>query len=167
MIHAHTNLAELPPPKFTRARSVLGLDPGQSGGYAILGPDPEAAPLPWQGGDLDGAALAAIIRRHDIHLAVVEKVGAMPKQGVASTFGFGYGAGKLAGVLEALGIPYQLVTPQRWKGVVLAGTPRDKDAAIAHVRRKYPWVDLLPGAKRVPHDGIADAVCIAEWGWQA
>ncbi len=96
----------------------------------------------------------------------IEKVHAMPKQGVSSTFKFGMGYGLVIGVCEALGIPYRLVTPQAWKKVVLAGTAKDKDAAVSFVRRAYPGVDLIPGKKRVPHDGIADAMCIAEFGRQ-
>lgn len=72
----------------------------------------------------------------------------------------------MIGIVEAAGIPYRLVTPQAWKKRVLAGTTKDKDAAISFVRRAYPTIDLTPGKKRTPHDGIADAVCLAEWGRQ-
>ena len=96
--------------------------------------------------------------------AFIEKVHAMPGQGVTSMFNFGMGYGLLRMALAANQIPYQLVTPQAWKKKVLAGLPKDKSSAINYVARKYPNVDLIPGRKRTPHDGIADAICIGEYG---
>ena len=46
--------------------------------------------------------------------AVIEKVSAMPKQGVSSTFKFGANFGRLMGFLEASRIPYELVLPTTW-----------------------------------------------------
>jgi len=147
--------------------SIMGIDPGKSGGIASI-TDGQAAgiPMPLVGKDIDGHELAAILRAAAPELVIIEKVGAMPKQGVTSTFNFGAGYGRLLGVCEALGIPYRLVTPQAWKKRVLAGTAKEKSDAIAFVKRAFPMVDLTPGQKRVPHDGIADAVCLAEYGRQ-
>ncbi len=143
---------------------ILGCDPGKSGGWAILGgPAPVVGVAPLAGKDLDLGALAAAWR--GVSYAVVEKVGAMPGQGVVSMFSFGRSFGSVLGVLAGLGVPVELVTPQRWKGVVLDGSAKDKDAAIAWCRRVHPGVNLLPSERaRVPHDGIADALCIAEYG---
>jgi len=38
-----------------------------------------------------------------------------------------------------------------------------KAASVAYVREHYPGVDLVPPRSRNPHDGLADAVCIAAW----
>lgn len=145
---------------------IIGIDPGQGGGIAIIGEDFQTASwvMPMAGKEIDGHAVANYLRGLPPSTVFIEKVHAMPKQGVSSTFKFGMGYGLVIGVCEALGIPYRLVTPQAWKKVVLAGTTKDKDAAVSFVRRAYPGVDLTPGKKRVPHDGIADAVCIAEYG---
>jgi len=88
----------------------------------------------------------------------------MPKQGLSSTFTFGKGYGMIQGIMAALGVRYELVSPQKWKGVILAGTAKDKLAAIAWCRRAYPGADLVPRGCRVAHDGISDAICIAEYG---
>ncbi|MAX33684.1 MAG: Holliday junction endonuclease [Halomonadaceae bacterium] len=122
--------------------------------------------MPLTGKEIDGHELANSLRGRSINTVILEKVHAMPKQGVSSTFKFGMGFGLVIGVCEALGIPYRLVTPQAWKKVVLAGTAKDKDAAVTFVRRAYPSINLTPGRKRVPHDGIADAMCMAEYGRQ-
>lgn len=120
--------------------------------------------MPLAGGEIDGASLANWLRTIQPKLVIIEKVHAMPKQGVTSMFNFGKGYGTLIGVCEGCGIPFQLVTPQAWKNEVLAGTAKDKDAAINFVRRRYPNINLTPGKTRKPQDGIADAVCMAHYG---
>lgn len=147
--------------------NIVGIDPGQSGGIALLnGTQAEGDVMPVIGKEIDGHEVARVLTAARPDLVVIEKVSAMPKQGVTSTFNFGAGYGRLLGVCDALGIPYRLVTPQTWKKRVLAGTAKDKDAAVAFVKRGFPMVELTPGKKRVPHDGIADAVCLAEYGRQ-
>lgn len=147
---------------------IVGIDPGKAGGIAYIAPNGavNGQPMPLVGKEIDGHALAQELRHLGPDTVIVEKSQAMPGQGVTSMFNYGVGFGRLLGILEALGLPYRLVTPQAWKGVVLAGTAKDKDAAIAFVRRAYPSINLTPGQKRKPHDGIADAVCIAEYGRQ-
>lgn len=149
----------------------VGLDPGLHGGYAVIPPvvNIECGIMPVSGGTIDVKQLlfyicsiysAANMRPH----VIIEKVGAMPKQGVSSTFKFGMGYGQLIGMCQATNIPYTLVTPQAWKKAVLAGTDKSKEAAIAFCRREYPNVNLIPERCRVPHDGIADALCLAHYG---
>ena len=145
--------------------NILAIDPGMNGGIAWSDGDrPSACIMPMAGKDIDLPELAALIRSVSPGLIVVEKVGAMPKQGVTSTFKFGKGYGSILGIAAALETPVELVTPQRWKGVVLSGTSKDKDAAIAYCRRMFPSVPLIPPRCRTPHDGIADALCIWEYG---
>jgi hypothetical protein len=83
---------------------------------------------------------------------------------LASTFTFGCGYGQLQGLLAGMGVPFELVTPQSWKKLVLAGTPKDKDAAIAYCRRTFPDVPLVMPRCRNPHDGIADSLCLLQYG---
>jgi crossover junction endodeoxyribonuclease RuvC len=146
---------------------IVGIDPGQTGGLAYIdteGASSWAVPMPVAGKEIDGHAIADMLRNWGPDTVYIERVHSMPGQGVASTFKFGMGYGVIIGICDALGLPYRLITPQAWKKRVLAGTAKDKDAAISFVRRAYPHVDLTPGAKRKPHDGIADALCIAEFG---
>ena len=38
-----------------------------------------------------------------------------------------------------------------------------KAASVAYAREHFPGVELVPPRSRNPHDGLADAVCIAAW----
>lgn len=145
---------------------IIGIDPGKAGAIAYLTPEGSAGAveMPVSGKELDAHAISRLIFEQNPSLVVIEKAQAMPGQGVTSMFNYGKGFGMILGVCEALNVPYRLVTPQKWKKVVLDGTAKDKDAAINFVRRAYPGVNLTPGRKRKPHDGMADAVCIAEYG---
>ena len=57
--------------------------------------------------------------------------------------------------------------PKRYlaSALTLAGTRQDKAAAIAYCARRYPAASLLATPRsRTPHTGLADALCLAEWG---
>jgi crossover junction endodeoxyribonuclease RuvC len=94
----------------------------------------------------------------DAHV-VIERVGAMPGQGVTSMFNFGYGAGVIEGICAALFIPYFHVLPQTWKRQM--GIGADKTACREMAQK------LWPGAadrfKRVKDDGRADAALLGRW----
>lgn len=168
----------------------MGIDPGLDGGVAVLsGRGNSAHIMPVADGSVDTWTLAQYIRNCGVAETVVmlESVHSMPKQGVASAFTFGKGYGAILGACGALGVRVELVTPQAWKKVVLPGLipakvklpagataaakkaasaahkKAGKDAAIGWCRRAYPGLNLVPEGCRVPHDGIADAICIAEF----
>lgn len=146
----------------------IGIDPGKQGGMAAIhdGKVWAVSPMLIGGDALNLVAIGewfksvANIRT----IACIEKVGAMPGQGVTSMFTFGFVTGAIHGILATLEIPYHVVTPQAWKKEILAGTEKDKRAAIDFCLQTYPGVDLRGGPEhRVPHSGIADALCMATW----
>lgn len=157
---------------------VIGIDPGLSGGIAMTGLTEVVCTysvmpvIKAKGGtELDGAAILNFFEVHrerfEICLVALEKVHAMPKQGVSSTFKFGMGFGEIQGIIKALRLPLELVTPQAWMKQVLHGTSRDKGQAIAYVKRRFPMINLKATPRCTKdHDGIADAICIAEWARQ-
>lgn len=111
---------------------------------------------------VDGRALAHMLRGIDTKQAVVviEKVGAMPGQGVTSMFNFGNSAGVVRGVAEALDFKVVFVTPQVWKrhhGLI--GTVKDASRILA--LKKFPKLALT--LKRKRDGGRADAILIADW----
>lgn len=151
---------------------IIAFDPGINGAVA-MGTQHQviaAYVLPKAGKELDIQLLSADISNFlsaypgANPIGIIEKVGAMPGQGVTSMFSFGKVYGMLQGLLAGYHIPIHLVTPQSWKKVVLAGTSKDKDAAIAYCRRVYPQIDLKASPRcRKAHDGIADAICLWEY----
>jgi crossover junction endodeoxyribonuclease RuvC len=150
--------------------AVIGIDPGLKGGIAILPVHSmraaRAFPMPLVGDkkNVDWQGVGDLLRPW-VGPVYIEKVHAMPKQGVSSTFKFGASFGGLLGVCGALKRPVALVTPQKWKKSVLSAyEDRDKAAAIDYTGSKFPWVSLTPGRTRTPQDGLADALCIAVYG---
>jgi len=146
---------------------VVGIDPGLKGGLALIVSEAGQAfaeQMPIAGRSIDVAELALFLRGWGPDVVYIEKVGPMPKQGVVSTFTFGEGYGLVKGAIIALGYRLELVAPQTWKAQVLAGTKKDKEAAVDYCRRAYPSVRLVPEQCRVAHDGMADALCLAEYG---
>lgn len=154
-------------------RLIIGCDPGQTGCLALLADgepagfiDMPTMPRKAGGFEVNGAALAAKLRgamhQHQgaAILAVVEQVGSMPRQGLASTFRFGQSDGVLRGVVAALGISYVEVHPVKWKNHFgLKG--QDKDAARTLAIRRFPSVAEELARKK--DCGRADALLIALW----
>ena len=144
----------------------IGVDPGQKGGYAVIGDDGSYKAYPWDDAQflrhMSGLTMMRDLEGHKL-IAAVEKVGAMPGQGVTSMFHFGRSAGYIEGVLAALGIPYQLIPPAKWKKEFsLIG--KDKSASIVTCRRLFPELDLKRTEKcRTDSDGMAEAALIAEY----
>ena len=139
----------------------VGVDPGKSGGYAWIWDD-TVRTMPWDDAFFvqDMQCLAATGERL---VAAVERVGAMPHQGVTSMFNFGKSAGYIEGVLTALGIAYQLVPPATWKREFsLIG--KDKQASIITCRKLFPELDLKRTERcRTDSDGKAEATLLAEY----
>jgi len=96
--------------------------------------------------------------------AVLERVGAMPKQGLSSTFNFGHGRGVWRGCSAANGWHVLEPRPADWARSILRNIPGDgKDRAIMRASQ-VRGIELIPPGCRVPQDGIADAACLALFG---
>tara|TARA_Y100001963_G_scaffold157288_1_gene253148 strand:- start:1450 stop:1965 length:516 start_codon:yes stop_codon:yes gene_type:complete len=100
--------------------------------------------------------------KRNIKLAAIEKQSARPGQGVTSTFSTGYGYGLWVGVLSANGVPFIEVRPKTWTSKMLKDVPGEgKNRSVYAVMNRLPDLDLTPGRKTKPHDGLADAACLA------
>ena len=157
---------------------VVGIDPGISGAVVVLDLDRNVVAT-WITKDdftiavgkskreyAEGAMQKAIDDLHGtrgIALVVLEKQQAMPGQGVSSTFKTGMGYGIWRGVLA--GIPVKIVHPRTWQKEICRDLPGDtKKRAILAMFHQLPDLDLTPGRRRVPFDGIADAGAMALYG---
>lgn len=144
---------------------TLGVDPGLRGAFALLDPDGTLelvtdlpvitnGRLSW----IDGASLRNMLLnalRERPCRAVVERVSAMPRQGIASAFTFGVGLGSILATLQTLRLPIELVTPAAWKLVL--GLGKDKRASLDRARLLFPSV----GLSLAKHDGRAEALLLA------
>jgi crossover junction endodeoxyribonuclease RuvC len=146
---------------------VIGVDPGMTGALAVLTaagdfecvldlPVIHDRKLAWvDGGELQSMLLDAIRGRSA--RAVVERVSAMPRQGVSSSFAFGVGFGSILGLLQAMRISIEFVTPAAWKRGL--GLSADKHASLHRARLLFPTADL----RLAKHDGRAEALLLAHW----
>ena len=105
----------------------LGIDPGQSGGLVALCGDRVALTLmPVTERDVwDWLKANSWITETSRNFAVLELVHSFPHQGIASSFKFGVGFGGLRMALTGLGIPFALVSPQKWQQA-MGISPRKK-----------------------------------------
>lgn len=137
----------------------IGIDPGASGGIAIIYPDGGvvAFKMPATETDLleelEGISLSNNLMVPCV--AALEKVHAMPKQGVTSTFTFGMAYGGLRMALTACRIPFVDVTPQCWQKAMGCLTKGDKNVSKRMAQQLFPNI-------KITH-AIADALLIAEW----
>lgn len=138
----------------------IGIDPGAKGALALIysdGRKPDVFPFESE------SVLKNIlysVSDEDISRCSLERVSAMPKQGVTSMFNFGMNYGFIQGLLTAYSIPYELVTPQKWKKEFqITG---DKNNSIAVCKRLFPDVDLRRTERcRKDDDGMAEALLLA------
>lgn len=156
------------------SKTILGIDPGLSGGFALLwyGEHERTIMDAWNTPtftvlrnkknrrELDIPKIKAIFSDARIGSAVIESQQAMPKQGVSTTFTTGKNYGILIGVLATLAIPYHIVAPQTWKRAL--GITKDKETSFALARKLFPhdgdfW-------KRKKDDGVAEAALLAHYG---
>lgn len=142
---------------------VIGIDPGASGGIAVLDTswepmsgEPSLTVHKMPATEHDAACLLRDIGRP--RFAFIEAVHSMPRQGVASSFKFGRSYGFLRGVLSGVGIPFEDVTPQAWQKALRCLSKGDKNVTKAAAGRLWP--DM-----RWTH-ATADAALIAEYGRQ-
>lgn len=142
----------------------LGLDPGITGGIAVLDKDGLILAL----SRFDGLKSSDVIRSllSDLGcaeiLCALESVHARPGQDISSMFNFGREFGRIQGFLDAHLIDYTLYSPQAWQKYL----PKS-DTAKGRVRA---WVDATYGPDpfifercRVPHSGCMDAAAIADY----
>lgn len=145
---------------------IMGIDPGISGAVAFYFPVVPGRiavdDVPVAGGEINVAELARLVRIHRPTLAVIERVGAMPGQGVVSMFNFGRSYGDVRGVVGALDIPLHFVTPQKWKKHF--GLSSDKEECRLRAIRMFP--NAAESFRLKKHDGRAEAALIALYGAQ-
>lgn len=136
-----------------------GIDPGSKGSICVIDDSNKIMYLnPMSEKNL--VTCFYTLKDKDI-IVCVEKVGAMPGQGVTSMFNFGKGAGFIEGVLSALFIPYQLIPPQTWKKE-FSLIRKEKVDSIRVCKQLFPDINLFPTPRCTKEsDGMAEAALMA------
>jgi crossover junction endodeoxyribonuclease RuvC len=153
---------------------ILGIDPGLSGAFAFLDtldftvriedmPTVEVLRNGKRKNEVNPAQVANIIAGRGVNMCWMERVNAMPGQGVTSVFSFGRSTGILEGVLAAYDIQTTIVTPQAWQK---ATAVRDgKDAGRLRAAQLFPHSSNMFARKK--DNGRSDAALIAWFGSQS
>ena len=151
---------------------IIGIDPGLSGGIAILDDNKviELFDMPVMPDgkknkrQLNSALLVKLIKDNIKNLEdtvmVVEKVNAMPGQGVTSMFNFGQTFGAIKGICAALGLPIFLIRPAKWKKhFELINS--SKDSSRTKAIEMYPSISEQLSKKKDVNK--SDAILIARY----
>lgn len=145
---------------------ILGIDPGISGAIAFFYTEAPTRiiveDVPVVAGEISARLLAERIKVLKPDIAVIERVNAMPKQGVSSTFNFGVSFGQVRGVVGAFDIQIHLVTPGKWKRHF--GLSSDKEEARGKAISMFP--PCAASFSRKKDHGRAEAALLARYGFE-
>jgi crossover junction endodeoxyribonuclease RuvC len=147
----------------------LGIDPGLTGGLAWMnkGELIETSIMPTADKFLDLWMLDNKLKRFSVDHAFLEKVHAMPGQGVSSMFKFGRVYGAIEALLVSNRIPYTLIPPQRWTKAIHAGQTEgdSKFKSLQAAKMFFPGYDFRKSERaKKAHMGMVDAALICEYG---
>ena len=146
---------------------VVGIDPGISGAIARFNPSDTSKAtrlIIWDMPIMEvnkkktiSPQLVVNILKEAKAPVYIEKVAAMPNQGVTSMFNFGKGFGVLLGAAAGLGLQTTQVTPQTWMKALKC--QKGKDANRQRACELFPdYADMF---SRKKDDGRADAALLA------
>ena len=170
--------------------NFIGIDPGKTGAIVKIESSGyvRCYVTPVIGKEIDWAVFADLLRQEDTHV-FLEHVHAMFGSSAKATFTFGGCFEGSKALIAALRMPFTLVQPKKWQEEMYQGIPeirkpsykvtkpgkffgqirkgsRDTKAmSLLAAKRLFPNVDLRKNDRcKIAHDGIVDALLIAEYG---
>jgi len=129
--------------------------------------------------ELDVVAAKNILTINSPCHVFIEDVHAIFGAAAGSTFAFGHICGSIETLVKCCDIPHTKVQPKLWQKSIYQGIPEirkpskngkkgkldTKAMSAVAAKRLFPTADLRKSDKcKVVHDGIVDAVLIAEYG---
>ena len=150
---------------------VLGIDPGLSGGVAVVRSIPGQRPQLMEASDIlctgekakrrvDVIPMMEWIRQHNPDHAVIERAQAMPDQGASSGFIYGRAVGALEAIIEGLLIPHTVIESTAWKKAH-GLTKTSKEDSRQRALKLFPGVPWF--ARKLDHNR-AEAALMAWFG---
>lgn len=144
---------------------IFGIDPGKSGAIAAIAFCwNETISLNNTEHDISEWLDDHVQKNRDDCFAYLERVSAMPKQGVSSTFKFGQSFGFVRGLLVAHRVPFEMVDAGKWQREFGLRFPKKLGLSKTQKknRHKAKAQELWPKLK-ITHAN-ADALLLAEYG---
>ena len=142
---------------------TVGIDPGKSGAAGLLVNGQYEDHIDWSDGPSVISHFQDWLMLYRVDLAVLEKVGSMPGQGVRSTFTFGQNYGWWQGILDASKCTWREVRPQEWqKGLVPKKKSKEDKPGLLVARRLFPNAPL----SRKKDNGRADGLLMGNWAFR-
>lgn len=156
---------------------VIGIDPGLTGALAMFdtaGNVLVTADMPHvtvtvnkkARKRLNEAALAQALRSmvgDELVHVFIERVNAMPRQGVASSFAFGMATGVVRGIVAGMSLPLTEFTPVEWRKLAgVRGRGGDKGQSLTRAAQLFPAVAST--FEKAGHHNRAEAALIAYAG---
>ena len=156
---------------------IIGIDPGISGSICFLkdGRIIDVIEMPTMnegkknkrqvnGSQIFNEILKRInnLNKQEIKV-VIEKVSAMPGQGVTSMFNFGQSFGILKGICSAMQLPMYFVRPAKWKKYYNL-INSEKDASRTRAIEIFPYFSSQLSKKK--DSNKADAILIASFYYE-
>ncbi|MET0708351.1 MAG: hypothetical protein ABWY64_26515 [Tardiphaga sp.] len=143
---------------------ILAIDPGLSGALAFYYPTEGGVvrvyDMPRVENEVDAGELIRIIKKHEPTVAVIERVGPMPRDGVMQAWRFS-GANSTAKVIcSVMGIPTSLIPPAVWKKAMsVKGGAEGKEQCRLKALQLFPTCGDQFARKR--DSGRAEAALLA------
>lgn len=151
-----------------KAKLWVGVDPGQTGAMAALVDDgghlaPTATYKMWEGTRSMYHTLVTWSTFYHIVAVAVEKQHAMARDSKQSATTFQQHYGEWKALIKIAGFEPVEVRPAAWmkRRIAAKKGPGDKPS-VPYVQKRYPYINMA-GPRGGIRDGIADAICIAEW----
>lgn len=139
----------------------IGIDPGAKGAMAVL-TERHPPMLFAYHPEVYIQTLKTFKQEDEDCICCIEGVQPIRGNGIIALFKLGQSYGWLLGILDSIGIPYQPITPQRWKKEF--SLTSDKAKSVEVCKRIYPGVSLLRTERsKKEDDGMAEALLMATY----
>ena len=143
----------------------IGIDPGKQGGYSVINTfDNSVACYFWDElGFIETIRTLAESYKTNEIITCVELVHSMPTDSHKVAFSFGYQTGFIKAVLMAFKIPYQEISPMKWKKEFNL-IKKSKEESIKVCKQLYPTISLKRTERCAKDsDGMAESLLMATY----
>jgi hypothetical protein len=155
-------------------KTYIGIDIGKKGAIAVIKEDSiDTFKMPIIKDQVDTGSLFSILTSYSHTHIIFEKLGVIYGSSKQTAFSMGYQMGLVEAFCVAMNIPYTAVRAVDWQKEMFkhttvinksGKTSKDTKAmALVTIKRLFPTLSLTYDKATKPHDGLIDAVLIAEY----